>query len=163
MEGILIVERFVIESLYKKQKNLIELNDDTGLDKNILLNILTNLSFKKIILFKEGMYSLNYEKKEEWLEQINRPENKQQEIKEMFIALVNKYFKEGKSESNLSIRKVSLSELDEKVLNNHFKEIDHYLKNLERNKKFSTSRTGQEKVFIWGQGSYGNLMQEFLS
>jgi hypothetical protein len=45
-EGLLIIERMIIESLSRKEKNIFELSSDTTIDQSLLLNnIFATFSF----------------------------------------------------------------------------------------------------------------------
>ena len=48
-DGLLIIERIIIESISKKEKNLQEIMSDTNLNHSLLLNVLPNLLMKNMI------------------------------------------------------------------------------------------------------------------
>lgn len=62
--GLLLVERMILESLQSGDKCIKELVKDTGLKKNLLCSLLSNLFQENILVFKEGLYKLNMESKE---------------------------------------------------------------------------------------------------
>ena len=92
-DGLLIIERIIIESLSKKERNMQEIVHDTNLDQALLLNVLPNLLMKNMVRYTRGTYSIEKENCFQWLKEINETDNIKEEAKELFISLVNQYFK----------------------------------------------------------------------
>ena len=60
MNGLLIIERIVLESLEKREKVLSDLVLDTKLDHNLVKNIVYHLINRGIVKIESGgIYSLN--------------------------------------------------------------------------------------------------------
>ena len=57
-DGLLIIERIIIESLSKKERNIEEIILDTNLEHSLLLNVLPNLLMKNMIRYTRGIYSI---------------------------------------------------------------------------------------------------------
>ena len=91
-DGLLIIERIIVESLSKKERNLQEIIIDTNLEHSLLLNILPNLIMKNIVRYNRGIYSLDKENCFQWLNEVNKDDHVKEEAKELFISLVNQYF-----------------------------------------------------------------------
>ena len=93
--GLLVIERMVLESLSKKNRNLEELANDTGLDHGLLKNILPAFLMNNLVNYQRGIYKLNNdEMRKERIKSYNAKENIKEEVKELFTSMVNKYFRE---------------------------------------------------------------------
>ncbi len=160
MRGLLVIERFILESLNKSAKNLIDLERDTHLNKELLLNLFSDLSAREIIFFKEGKYFLNQNKKHFWSKEINDAEAKKEEMKELMATLINMHFS---FKSSLKMKKVRLTSFDEKVLTGYFKQIDDYLTNLNNTEKTIEIPISEQRLFVWGEGNYGQVVRESMS
>lgn len=123
-DGLLMIERIVIESLAKKEKNIQEIEIDTNLAHGLLLNILPNLLMRNMVKYKNGTYSLDKEQCFVWLNEVNKKENIKEEAKEIFTSLVNQYFKKRFSSATqagaqLKIQKMWLTRDEEIILKSH--------------------------------------------
>jgi hypothetical protein len=168
-DGLLILERIIIESISKKEKNIQELVIDTNLEQAILLNILPNLLMKNILKYNRGSYSIEKETSMQWLKGINRDDNVKEEAKELFTSLVNQYFKQEKASatakaSTLKIQKVWLTQDEEKVLNMHMLSLENFFQSVKSSRKVNPVRekTHEQKVVIWGASQYSNLVHSVL-
>jgi hypothetical protein len=163
MQGLLVIERFILESLNKGQKNIKELESDTSLMRSLLVNLLSSLSTKGMVIFSKGKYSLNQHKKAEWSKEINLVESKRDEMKELMISLVNSHYNlEQERRSSLKMKKVRLSSLDEKVLAAYFAQIEQYLQNLSLTERVTEEPLTEQRVYVWGQSHYGDLVKESM-
>lgn len=160
MSGLLIIERFVIESLNKRERTLHELVKDTGLEIGIVKNILSNLKMRNIICFKDSVYSLNLQTKDRWLNQINSSQNRCEEIKELFTSLVNEYFNKEQREAELKYKKVFLTKQEEAVLGIYLDKVDSYLNEISKKKR--VKNTKEQKIFVWGSANYGKMMDSYI-
>lgn len=170
LEGLLVVERMVLESLSRKPKNLQEIILDTGLDEALLKNIVPFFLMENMVRYEKGIYSLNMKESEKWMDKINQREHLKEEVKELFTSLVNQYFNEMKakeeklSEVDLKVRKVWLTSSEEKILNSYIKNIESFIKSIEEDRKRQPvkERLCEKKVFIWGQSDYSHLARGVL-
>ena len=168
--GLLMIERIVIESLSKKEKNIVELEVDTGLSHALLLNILPNLLMKNIVVYHKGIYSLDQNNKECWLAEINKADHVIFEAKEMFTSLVNQYFAATGSQSvdsqipQLKVQKVWLTESEEKILKSHLATLDGFFLGIKEARKYNPMRekTAEQRVVIWGTSLYSDLIDGVL-
>lgn len=168
LEGLLVVERMVLESLSRKARNLQEIMIDTGLGEDLLKNIIPFFLMENMVRYERGIYSLNMKENQKWLEKINKREHLKEEVRELFTSLINQYFNEMKLEENknvnLKVRKVWLNPSEEKILNSYVKSIESFIKNIEddRKRKPVQERLCEKKVFIWGQTDYSHLARGVL-
>lgn len=168
LEGLLVVERMVLESLSRKAKNLQEIIMDTGLEEGLLKNIIPFFLMENMVRYERGIYSLNMKENHKWMDKINQREHLKAEVKELFTSLVNQYFNEMKvektNEVELKVQKVWLTPSEEKILNSYVKNIESFIKNIEddRKRKPVQERLCEKKVFIWGQSDYSHLARGVL-
>lgn len=164
-KGLLLIERFIIESLSKKDMNIQELAIQTKLDHGLLLNILPNLMMRNMIQYKRGTYSLNRLEGQKWISQINKKEFLKEEVKDVFQSLVNNYFKEEVAKnSDLKVQKIWLTKDEELTFNSHLKGLENFFKNVKesRLRKAENERLFEQKVVVWGHMSYGDIVNEIL-
>lgn len=168
-DGLLIIERIIIESLSKKDRNLQEIIHDTNLEHSLLLNILPNLLMKNMIRYTRGTYSLEKENCFQWLNEINKSDNVKEEAKELFISLVNQYFKKDciklrAVEPHLKIQKVWLTRDEELVLRSHMASLDGFFTGVKASRRVKPERekTCEQRVVIWGLSQYSDLVDGVL-
>ena len=168
-DGLLIIERIIIESLSKKERNLQEIIFDTNLEHSLLLNILPNLLMKNMIRYTRGIYSIEKENCFKWLNEINKKDNIKEEAKELFVSLVNQYFKEDIEKKpiiapHLKIQKVWLTKNEELILNSHMAGLDGFFNGVKASRKMRPERekTYEQRVVIWGHSQYSDLVEGVL-
>ncbi|MBP9681959.1 MAG: hypothetical protein KBD76_11180 [Bacteriovorax sp.] len=168
-DGLLIIERIIVESLSKKERNLQEIIIDTNLEHSLLLNILPNLIMKNIVRYNRGIYSLDKENCFQWLNEVNKDDHVKEEAKELFISLVNQYFSKSKektapSVAQLKIQKVWLTKEEEMVLNSHMAGLEGFFTGVKaaRKMKAEKEKTYEQRVVIWGFSQYSDLVEGVL-
>ncbi len=163
-EGLLLVERMILESIGKKEKSIAEISLDSGLRTNLVCSLIGHLVMDNIINLKKGKYYLNFKEKEKWLPLINDKVNIKNEVKELFISLINSHFElSEKKKYGLKIKKIWLNRFDEKILEAHFNNLNEFIENLEKypNRK-EEEKLKEKRVIFWGQSFYGDLAEESL-
>ena len=168
-DGLLMIERIVIESLSKKEKNIQEIEIDTNLAHGLLLNILPNLLMRNMVKYKNGIYSLDKEQCFSWLSEVNKKENVKEEAKEIFTSLVNQYFKKesaakASTEPLLKIQKMWLTRDEEIILKSHMATLEAFFNGVKEARKYHPQRekTCEQRVVIWGFSHYSDLVEGVL-
>lgn len=168
-DGLLIIERIIIESLSKKERNLQEIIHDTNLEHSLLLNILPNLLMKNMVRYNRGTYSIEKENCFKWLSEINKDDHIKEEAKELFISLVNQYFKKDVTKSSseepqLKIQKVWLTKDEELILRSHMASLDGFFNGVKASRRIRPERekTCEQRVVIWGHSQYSDLVDGVL-
>ena len=168
-DGLLMIERIVIESLSKKEKNIQEIEIDTNLSHGLLLNILPNLLMKNMIRYQRGTYSIDKESCFQWLSEVNNKENIKEEAKELFTSLVNQYFSEDLavqkvSGPQLKIKKMWLTRDEELILKSHMATLEGFFQSVKQARKQNPQRekTCEQRVVIWGLSQYSDLVDGAL-
>lgn len=169
-DGLLIIERIIIESLSKKERNLQEIILDTNLEHALLLNVLPNLLMKNIVRYCRGTYSIDKENCFQWLNEVNKSDNIKEEAKELFISLVNQYFSKDIEEKKravqpqLKIQKVWLTNDEEILLRSHMAGLECFFSGIKasRRSKPQKEKTCEQRVVIWGLSQYSDLVDGVL-
>ena len=165
-DGLLIVERIVLEALSAGKLSSNELALDTGLDLMLVENILINFVEDDVVLYEQGLYRPNEQTKQKWLFNFNAQNHIKDEAKELFVSLVNEYYKElnllGRSKHLLNLRKISFTPEELAVFNMYLGKIEQFIKEVEKRERVNPARkenkTGGKKVVIWGYGDYSSLV-----
>jgi len=166
MQALLVVERIVIESIGRKNNCLNAIALDTNLESGLLKNILRHLLDKNLLSYKAGEYFFNMENKQLWSRQKNSDKNIKEEINELLSSHVNYYFAQGKSEKvSLSLKKISLTSSEEKLLQAHLINLNSFVNNIEMDQKKRTNanKTYRQTVLFWGHSQYSKLVEETLA
>lgn len=168
-DGLLIIERIIIESLSKKERNLQEIMIDTNLEHSLLLNVLPNLMMKNMVKYSRGIYCIDKENCLQWLSDVNKCDNVKEEAKELFISLVNQYFQEGIQKKDttspqLKIQKVWLTKDEEVVLRSHMASLEGFFSGIKASRKVRPlkEKTCEQRVVIWGLSQYSDLVDGVL-
>ena len=167
-DGLLLIERIVIESLSKKEKNIQEIEIDTNLSHGLLLNILPNLLMRNIVRYKTGIYSIDKDHCFEWLSAVNKKENVKEEAKEIFTSLVNQYFKKespaAQNGPQLKIQKMWLTRDEEIILKSHMATLEGFFSGVKEARKHHPQRekTCEQRVVVWGFSHYSDLVEGVL-
>ncbi|MGZ3787963.1 MAG: hypothetical protein ACXVLQ_05535 [Bacteriovorax sp.] len=168
-DGLLIIERIIIESLSKKERNLQEIILDTNLEHSLLLNVLPNLLMKNMVRYTRGIYSINKENCFQWLNEVNKNDNVKEEAKELFISLVNQYFAQSNEkkltvEPQLKIQKVWLTRDEEMVLKSHMAALEGFFSGVKASRRVrpEKEKTCEQRVVFWGLSQYSDLVDGVL-
>ncbi len=166
MQGVLIVERIVLECLEKCPRKLFAIQKDTGLNHNLLVNILSILLMRGMIHYKNSEYSLNLSKKNYWLAQANERASIKAELKELFSGLVNEYYKkEWNKEVMLNVQKVWLTQDEREKLQEKLRDVNNFIRKAKHERKFRprNETTKEKQILIWGMSPYHTLIDNMLS
>ncbi len=162
--GLLVIERMVLESLSKKNRNLEELANDTGLDHGLLKNILPAFLMNNLVNYQRGIYKLNNdEMRKERIKSYNAKENIKEEVKELFTSMVNKYFREDlqnrKNKIGVKVKKVWLTPQEEKIFNSYLINLESFIQSIEQQRKLKPQKEKlcEKKVVIWGYSDYSSI------
>ncbi len=156
MNSLLTLERIVLESIARGCKFESQITLDTGLHFSIVKSLCSKVIKKGLVVREHDGFRI-LDNEVSW-KRINSKENLQFEVEEISQEIVNSYFKKN---GVLKLQKVYLSKGDEKILNSMFKNIEVYIKNLQKDEKSFKKNpyTKDRKVIMWGHCRYGNLVE----
>ena len=139
------------------------------MEHSLLLNVLPNLLMKNMIRYNRGTYSIEKENCFKWLDEINKIDNIKEEAKELFVSLVNQYFKKDYEKKpamqpQLKIQKVWLTRDEELVLRSHMASLDGFFTGVKASRRVKSERekTSEQRVVIWGLSQYSDLIEGVL-
>lgn len=152
---ISIIDRLILESLNKKPKTSLELQGCTSLELKIIETSLKNLSITGFITHIDGRYTLNNNLNPEQLDSLKNHLNMTNEINEIINASLSK----SSELNNFKLKKVYLTETEEKILNGMLYNLESFFNNL----TVSNQPTHKQKIIYWGNTSYENLIYNYLN
>lgn len=172
MEGLLVVERMVIESIGKRKKELKDIVEDTGLGQNFVKGLLSQLVEKNILCQSRGVYFLSESFDQEWLPVLNKKENIKEEFCEMFQSIIEQRFAEERElsskndtqTSEVRLQKILLTSCEDRMLQAQLKSIDMFIAGIkqQRKRKPLHGPLKSQKVVFWGHTDYQNMVRGSL-
>ena len=162
MEGLLAVERMVLESVSKGNESIEKISETTSLTEMFVRTILSNLRDHGIIKFKKGKFFLNSEL--ENFKRINQPNNLKYEIKDLFGSLVDNHYNSSKEKPTLKMQKIWLTEHEYKILKSMMINMESYIKSIRKDRLLNPEQEviAEERVIFWGADTYSNLISQTL-
>ena len=156
-----MVERIVMESLSGGKKNRYQLFLDTKLDIHLIDNILNRLE-KEGLVKREGK---DYLLDEERVKEITGKREVKQEVRELFVSWVNRFFAEKSGEDTcLRVKKVYMNEAEEMLYREHLMRLDKFIEEVRKTSRREKRHwsMAKKKVIFWGHGSYQALAEASL-
>lgn len=164
MKNLLVMERYVLESLESGAKNFAQMSEATELDYALLNNILSDLMTKNMVCYARGSYTLNLERKEDWLPRVNSKECLNTEVKELFGSMVSNHFDSEGEDKELKIQKLYMTPEEERIFQTYLINMEKFIKDVQREQK-SRGRQGQvkdQKIVVWGKANYESVVRSTL-
>ncbi|ATH06664.1 hypothetical protein BIY24_01535 [Halobacteriovorax marinus] len=150
---LLIEQRYVLEAISKGAKTLDKILESTGLDNSMINNIIPELLINNLIQYKNKEYSIDLSNTSLWKNEVNKKENIKLEIRDLLCSSVELMHKE----KALHLRKVYLSELEEKLLNIELARVEKLINDIYENKK-EVDNVKNMKVVYWGYSNYRDMI-----
>ncbi|MGB0452399.1 MAG: hypothetical protein ACPGJV_01690 [Bacteriovoracaceae bacterium] len=163
MSNLLFIERYVLECIRFETLSLNEIHRRTGLNREVLKNVLINLKGFEVILYQEGRYRINLDNPERWRKKLHSNEALRKETEDLFSQLAKEYFKDKDADKivDLSVQKAELDEFEMKILSSHLKTLKDFFNNLKYSKK--PKKNVKKHVFLWASSDYEKLVKASLS
>ena len=160
---LLFLERVILETLGRGKRELNKICQDCSVERNIVENILFKFFNEKLILKNKEDFSLDFSKREDFLEEIKKKGNIKEELKELLNYFLN-IFINSENKVQFGLKKVWVEEKDEKMLELYLSKIDLLLKKAEASNKSNNGnkKLSLKKVIFWGYCEYGLLIKEAL-
>ncbi|MAF77610.1 MAG: hypothetical protein CME60_05555 [Halobacteriovoraceae bacterium] len=162
-KSLLIIERIVVESLFKKSLDFEKLKVQTSLSESLLQAVLGQLIQKGILVFKNYEYELNWEHKSLWLPIVTDKEGAKAEIKELFSSLVNQIY-EKEEGAKLKVQKIYLNQREKEELERKLADIDSFIQGVRNQRKVFPVKENisKQQVVFYGHCEYRSLVDEIL-
>jgi len=155
---ITTLERYILESINKKNNTILEIQNDTQLDIILINSVLNNLLIDKLIVQMKNKYCLHE----------NITSNKISELKNKDTAIIElteivrvniKQSLLNQTDNSFNYKKVFLNSDELKILKALMFSIESFL-NVRTKKNGPTS---QEQIIFWGSNSYLNTVSNFIN
>lgn len=162
--GIILTERYLIESLGNGDKYIHEIKKDTGLELKIINNIIKSLEKKEIVRSLNGKYKLNMDEKEKWLPAISSSRNVRNELSDTFRNIIDGHFYGGEGIS-LKFKKLWLSPYEKSIVDNHYQGINNLLTEVDKEGSARSEKNDlkQKHLYFWGETLYSSLIKQNIS
>ena len=133
------MKRIILESLKEKPRPLANIIKDTGLDERIVLNTLRLLLDSNIVQHNPSGFCIDFQT----FSQLSGDER--EEVKELMSRIVDQYFEQ--KDSSISLKKVWMTEEDEKIFQNMLEGIERFLGELKIYNQNLDRPLGEKKFF----------------
>lgn len=162
-QGLLVVERMILESIGNGEKSAIAISEDTGLNHGIVLNSLQNLLLCNLVNFSTGHYTIDHDEWVKQKEKINSSENVKLEMRTLFTSMVNRYFKKDGS-TKIRYRKIYLNADEETTYNQLLKNLDQFMVESQKRRVVGRlpAKLGRQKVVIFGETEYSGVVNDII-
>lgn len=155
---ITTIERYVLESIQKKNQSIFQIREDTQLDLKILKSVLLNLAKEKIITISNDLYFLNLDMDLAIKETLKNKESIIIELSQIIKNNIKDSVLEQKDHC-FKYKKVYLNNDEEKILNTLLYNVESFIHSLKKNK----GQTSKEKIIFWGANTYHETVNSFLN
>lgn len=151
MYNITLLDRMVINSVSKKNKDIKSISNDTNLNSDIIKIVLEDLLVKNIFSLKSGEYSINKNLNSDQIKDINSKDSI--DIEKIQIARSSL-----KNEGGFNLEKFALTNKDKVIFEGMLKNIKMFIDN----SKIKDALTKEENLFFWGQNNYSDIVNSTL-
>lgn len=153
MRKLTILDRMIIESISKSEKNITQIQIDTTLPLKICNKIIENLLTQNVILLSKNMYSLNSTMSADLLSFLKDESELILQIKALICECIQE------KSDDISFYKVSMNESESKILGSMFYNLESFLKGLKKSK----GPTKDETFVFWGKENYAKAIHSYIS
>lgn len=167
MDGLLLVERAILESLVRGRESVDEIVCDTSLGRKIVSNTLDSLGKRLFVGSTEDLkrYWVDVDNLKQKVSNVNMPKNIWGEIQDTLLAAIrsNFYFSES-GDQWPGMKKLWLSSDEEMILYSLFKRLDDFFTKVN---SFQEERSHKQYLFekeviFWGHVKYGQVVNHSL-
>jgi predicted transcriptional regulator len=154
--GITNIERFVLESLIKSSKDILQLSKDLSLDLKVCHNSLNQLCAKGLVQIEGNIYSLDKKNGKKHLSYINSPDSLSNE----FSSLIETHIENSISnkKDNFSLKKVFLNNEDQLLFKAMLKSLESFLNEVNSKNKKQKYTTKDKSYIFWGFNQYDEII-----
>ena len=158
MNGLLLIERAVLEVLANSTKTLRQITKEMGLEQVLIKNTVKSLMLEGLISYNENGYTINQSR-----ESVDKKKylNDTTCIREEHLDIVE-------FTQDFNVVKLTLDSFEEKILQLHIKNFSDFIEGVQlgvhNNVKGRAGSTLKEKkVFAFGVANYGDILKKSIS
>lgn len=152
-----ILERMILESINKSDKTLGQLQDDTGLEASICMNVVYSLLAKNLVLTKNNVYRINTNLCESIIAELRNQKNRAVEVNTLVRECVKASIVEG--QDTFKFKKVYMTEKEKKLFKAMLYNLESFLAGLDN----KGGKTKEETFIFWGGDNYANAISSYIS
>lgn len=153
--NISLLDRAIIESINTKPQKIHELKDSLGIPQDLLTQSVQELLATGILKTEDSIFYINKQNIENIKTIINSKEQIQIELLDFFHTFTN-----GEDLTTLKMKKVHMTDSEEKILKGLLYNVESFIKSLETNKK---KKTKEQKIIFWGETNYENIINNYIA
>lgn len=154
--NITIIERMLLETIHQGPKNNLELEDSTGLKREVLQKVLMSLLTKGLLQTnQDSKYSINTILNKNIKDELYDKANITVEIGD----IINSCTSQVENIIPFKLKKVYLTQKDESLLRTLLYSVESFLDNV----KTKSNKISQQKIIFWGGNSYENIINNTLN
>lgn len=159
--GLILLERIVIESFGADSKSLQQIERDTSLPLGVVKKIIENLRQRKLVKGEGPFFQLDWSNDENW-EEVHSAQAKCDETKELCNQMIENYFFGGFGE--LKLRKIEMTGEEQNIFSALLKNVDSFIEQIEFSRKKSKGPSSplKQKVVWWGSSGYDEILKGHL-
>ncbi|MFT6069445.1 MAG: hypothetical protein ACJAT2_001274 [Bacteriovoracaceae bacterium] len=166
MDGLLAVERMVLESIAKGSTNELSIVKDTSLSKGFVSTLVENLIDYQLVELEKRKLILT--KTTQNLIQFNKADNVKMELKDLFESMVDNHYAQSPLEEReqiLKMQKIWLTDYEFKVMKSMMSNIENYIKSIRKDRLLHPEEEilSEQRVIFWGSDTYSNLIESTLA
>lgn len=167
MEGLVFIERVLLELISEKSPNFEELKMEMKLPERVLKGLLKRFLQSGHILKKGEQFIINKTVLNEFMNQMNHPDNLKEEFREIFDAFLDLTPSLSTKKTNIlgdvgiHFKKISLTLYEQTILENLNQNIKNFLEKISKEKREKGPKT-EEQIIFWGGASTGLVMEKIL-
>lgn len=153
MRNLTIVDRMVLESINKSDKNITAIQIDTSLPIKIINSVIENLLAQGFINLSKNHFIINPNMTDDLKKFLKDETEVISQIKSLICECVHQ------SMPDISFYKIAIKPDDMKILNTLFYNVESFIKGLKKTKGI----TKDETFVFWGKENYAKAIHSYIS
>lgn len=150
MYKITMLDRMILSSIIKNNKNKLQIHYDTDIDIQIIQKVLEDLIIKNILIIKNDEYKINPNLSSDQLKDLKSKEYLKSEKRQIASSLID--------EDLVNLEKFYLTKKDETIFKGMIKNLELFIQEAKK----STSQTKNETILFWGMNNYKSILDKTI-
>ncbi len=164
-----LIERVILESIQLGARSIPAIAVSTDINKKVVANAVSELLDKGLINHLNGKLELNKLEIYNLSKNYNFQKQKRNEVRNLIDSCIKNYFfqessiklvDEDNKKSNLSLKKVWMSEKDEKIFNGMIYNLNSFLDEISKKSSKDLRLIKNKKVIFFGNCNYNQIIEE---
>lgn len=165
-----LIERIVLESIQSGSKSVAKIIVNTDLTQNIVDKSVQNLLQKSLVHYEDGSLVVNKKGFSKFAISYDYQMEKRYEVRNIVDSCIKHYFDEKmgirntnenlEHKTKLSLKKVWMTEEEEKIYNSLIFNLNHFLSKLGESKSKKPRFIKNKKIIYFGSCDYNHIIDE---